>query len=93
MNDLEKSGNQIEAALWFVVTAVLLVKAAKAEAALRKIFFVLSGTFFVFGMSDIIEAQTGAWWRPLWLLFMKVGCIVVFFFGFRAYYRVTKRKE
>jgi hypothetical protein len=34
------------------------------------------GTLFVlFGSSDVVEAQTGAWWRPLWLLAWKGVCL------------------
>ncbi|MFP4103756.1 sensor histidine kinase [Coleofasciculus sp.] len=32
-------------------------------------------TFFFFGLSDIIEVQTGAWWRPWWLLVWKSLCV------------------
>ena len=29
----------------------------------------------VFGASDLVEADTGAWWTPWWLLTWKVGCV------------------
>ena len=88
MNDLEKNGNLIEAGVWLVVALILVAKAWRAEGRLRRIFSVLAGAFFVFSISDLIEAQTGAWWRPWWLLAMKVACVAVFFFGFREYYRM-----
>lgn len=31
-----------------------------------------------FGVSDIIELQTGAWWRPWWLLLLKAACLLSF---------------
>jgi succinate-acetate transporter protein len=93
MNDLERNGNLIEAGFWFLVTVLLLVKAFRAGMALRRVFLVLSGAFFVFSISDLIESQTGAWWRPFWLLLMKGACIGVFVFGFRAYYRIRKQKD
>ena len=34
--------------------------------------------FFGFGISDLIEAQTGAWWEPIWLFFFKAACVLVF---------------
>jgi hypothetical protein len=34
--------------------------------------------FGLFGLSDYIEAGTGAWWRPWWLLALKVACILTF---------------
>ena len=92
MNDLEKTGNLVEAAFWMLVTVVLFVKAIRA-APLRGIFFILAAAFFVFSISDIIESQTGAWWKPFWLLLMKTACIAVFFFGFREYYRIRKHKD
>jgi hypothetical protein len=30
--------------------------------------------FFLFGLSDIVEVQTGAWWSPWWLFVWKVSC-------------------
>ena len=47
--------------------------------------------FFFFGISDVIEARTGAWWRPLWLLVLKGACVIVLLVGFRNYYRIKKR--
>ena len=93
MDDLEKSGNLVEAAFWMLVAVLILVKAIRAVVPLRRIFFILTVAFFVFSISDIIESQTGAWWKPFWLLLMKTGCIAVFLFGFREYYRITKHKD
>lgn len=30
----------------------------------------------LFGVSDLVERQTGAWWRPWWLLVWKAVCLV-----------------
>ena len=89
MNDLETSGNLIEAVLWFLVTAFLLAKALTAEGKLRRIFLLLATGFLFFALSDLIEAHTGAWWKPVWLLILKLACIGVFVFGFRRYYQIT----
>jgi predicted membrane protein len=91
--DLEKDGNLIEAGLWFAFTVVLLAKALKAQARLRKIFLILSAAFFAFSISDVVESHTGAWWTPYWLLIWKVACVVIFFFGFREYYKVQRRQR
>ena len=32
--------------------------------------------FFLFGMSDVVEVQTGAWWRPWWLFAWKALCVL-----------------
>lgn len=37
----------------------------------------LSAVLVVFGVSDFIEIFTGVWWRPLWLLAIKVACVAV----------------
>jgi len=31
--------------------------------------------FVLFGISDLVETQTGAWWKPWWLLVWKVLCV------------------
>ena len=33
--------------------------------------------FFAFGISDIIEARTGSWWKPPSLLALNIGCLLV----------------
>ena len=91
MSELERNGNLIEAGLWFVVTMVLLTQGLRARGPLRRVLAFLTVAFFVFGISDLIEARTGAWWRPFWLLLMKSGCVGTFMYGFREYYRIKKR--
>jgi hypothetical protein len=91
--DLERDGNLIEAGFWFVVGVILLVKACQASGRLRRIFFVLTVALFAFSISDLIEARTGAWWKPIWLLLLKVSCVTVLFFGFRAYYKLPKAER
>ncbi len=88
--DLERDGNLIEAGFWFAVALFLLFKAVKARRRLRTILSVLSVAFFFFGISDVIESRTGAWWTPIWLLLLKAACVMVFFFGFRAYFKLPK---
>ena len=93
MNDLEKYGNLFEAGLWFVVSLILLIKMTRATGRLWRVFAILAAAFFVFGITDLIESQTGAWWRPWWLLLLKVGCVAVFVFGFREYYRIKNNRD
>jgi hypothetical protein len=93
MDHLEVVGNWVEAALWLGVSLIFLGLARKAEGPRRRIFLILTAAFFVFALSDVIETQTGAWWRPAWLLVIKGGCILVLFGCFRAYYRLTRKKD
>ena len=88
--DIEKSGNLIEAALWTVIAAVVAFKAWRERGVLRRIFAVLAVAFFVFGLSDVVESQTGAWWRPWWLFVWKAACVLTFLFCFWRYYSLRK---
>jgi hypothetical protein len=90
--NFEKSGNLIEAALWFGVSLAWTVKSVRGEGRLRVIFSLLAAAFFVFAITDLIESETGAWWRPLWLLGLKALCVVGFVGGFAAYYSVSRKK-
>jgi hypothetical protein len=67
-----------------------VVQALRSAGRLRGLFFLLAAAFLVFGISDLIESQTGAWWRPLWLLLMKAACVAVVVAGFVGYYRIKK---
>ena len=75
--------NRFEAALWFAFAALCAIKAARASRDRRRIFAMLAAAFAVFGVSDLIEAETGAWWRPWWLAAMKGACLVVLVAGIR----------
>ncbi len=91
--DLEKSGNLIEAALWLAVSLVFALKAIRANGRLRLAFTILAVSFVVFGITDLIESETGAWWRPLWLLAVKAICVGGFLVGFAAYYKITRPRQ
>lgn len=71
--------NQGEAALWFAIAIVILIR-LRAPLKLANTFWrwLLPLAFVVFGVSDLIEAQTGAWWHPWWLLVMKAACVLCF---------------
>ena len=92
MNDLAKNGNLIEAVLWFGFTLVFAFKAWHAAKDWRRLFTILAFAFFVFGLSDVIESRTGAWWRPFWLFLMKAACVGVFLYGVWKF-RQLKRSE
>jgi hypothetical protein len=58
------------------VGIILAIAGRKAKAPLNRLAIVASVLFLLFGLSDLVEAQTGAWWRPWWLLMWKGLCIV-----------------
>ena len=88
--DLERDGNLIEAGVWFILALGLFIDAFRRERSLRPTLWMLAITLAIFGVSDLVEARTGAWWKPWWLFFWKGACVAGLFFGFRRYYRMTK---
>jgi hypothetical protein len=68
--------NYIEAGLWGAIGVGFIVHAIVKRSAATSV--IAAVTFFAFGFSDVIEASTGAWWRPWWLLALKGLCLAVF---------------
>ena len=67
--------NYIECGLWCAIGVGFIIawfRYRLLDAAIAAV------TFLLFGLSDYIEAHTGAWWQPIPLLLLKGGCIVVF---------------
>ena len=73
--------NYIEASLWssigigFAIAAfrrkgVAYTGSGRRQCRLAALHFIL------FGISDVVEAHTGAWYRPIWLLLWKSACVV-----------------
>lgn len=60
------------------MAAIVFVAAIKQgrHSAYFGVFVVAFFSFIAFAVSDIIEAHTGAWWRPLWLLGLKSACVL-----------------
>ena len=67
--------NAFEAVLWSMLAIFCEVSAAKLPERRWKLL-VAAITFVAFAGSEITEMQTGAWWRPIWLLVWKAACIV-----------------
>ena len=70
-------GNAIEAVLWLLIAAILLVAGFRSPAS-RYRCWLIAAVLIAFGISDVVEIRTGAWWRPWWLLAWKGSCIVTF---------------
>ncbi len=68
--------NYIEAALWDIIGLCFLVVASR-RSEYRSRCVLLGIVFIAFGGSDVVEVQTGAWWRPWWLLVWKASCLAV----------------
>jgi hypothetical protein len=80
--------NYFEAALWFGIALTLFLRRNADQVELKKLAVILSFGFFAFGISDIVEASTGAWWRPFWLLILKGVCILVFIYCWIRYLKM-----
>lgn len=64
--------NSVEAALWIVIGLFLFWGAKKLTVRYpRRDVFALGILFIAFGVSDVFEVHSGAWWRPWWLLLWK----------------------
>jgi hypothetical protein len=68
--------NRAEACLWLGIAVALGVAARRAVA--RRDCVIAGAAFALFGISDFVEATTGAWWRPWWLLAWKGACVIAF---------------
>jgi len=80
--------NLIEAGLWFVLGSGCLVQSLRLRS---KLAAVAGVTLVCFGVTDLIEARTGAWWRPPSLLAAKVACGIVLLVCFVRYYRARRK--
>jgi len=69
--------NYVEAGLWGGMALVLFGASLRAKGHARSRAVLTAVALLAFGASDLIEVQTGAWWRPFWLLLLKVCCVGV----------------
>jgi succinate-acetate transporter protein len=88
---MEAIFNRCEAALWGLVAIALFVRAFRDRRALRGTWVFLAIAFAAFSVSDVIELRSSAWWRPWWLLVLKVACVAGMFFGFRRSFRLRRK--
>lgn len=82
--DGTRGGNFLEALLWLGLSVALLVRPRKPGVRMGALWFAL------FGVSDLIEMHTGAWWEPLELFVFKAACVVGLAAAFGAYRRATQ---
>jgi hypothetical protein len=85
------NANYAEAGLWTALGAFVLVR---GTGPLRMVPVV---ALLAFGISDIVETRTGAWYRPWWLLAWKAACVlalltcVAMLGARRGWFRRTRR--
>jgi hypothetical protein len=62
--------NYIEAALWAALAVAAVVRRNGRAS------WTLACALLLFGVSDLVETRTGAWYKPWWLLVGKVLCVL-----------------
>jgi hypothetical protein len=80
--------NAIEAGVWSLIASVIAWRSWRATGRTRVVGATAAVAFAAFAVSDLIEIQTGAWYRPLWLLAWKAATVVVL----AACYIVARRR-
>jgi hypothetical protein len=76
--NFHQTANALEALLWAVIGGIFVWQAIRRRSSYpRNRSWIAAIAFFTFGLSDVIEMTTGAWWRPWWLFAMKAACILV----------------
>ena len=70
-----ETGNYVEAGLWIAI-ALAFAASCVWRGSDKKTCVAAALTFLLFGVSDIVEVQTGAWWRPWWLFAWKAACVL-----------------
>ncbi|MGB8689390.1 MAG: hypothetical protein WCD53_18895 [Microcoleus sp.] len=87
LEDIYVKGNYIEAFIWFCFAVGFALDAVKTSEKTRIHRLITTLIFFLFGCSDIVEVQTGAWWSPWWLFVWKVSCGLSMMLLFWVYLR------
>ena len=92
VSDFFRNSNFIEAGLWCGIGAAILVLGTRLRIGVcgRVGMFV---TLVAFGISDIVETRTGAWWDPWWLLVWKGVCVIVLITAVVRFVRARKKRE
>ena len=85
--DLEETGNVIEAGFWMIFGLVVALGLWRQSRSFTWFGGIVGVICFLFGLSDLVEAQTGAWWRPWWLFCWKAVCLTGLVVCFLKYKR------
>jgi hypothetical protein len=72
---IEVYGNQCEAWVWLRIAILLGARAISPGHRPTAVGVSSIAVLVAFGLSDLVEARTGAWWRPWWLLVWKASCL------------------
>ena len=67
--------NSLEAVLW-VTIGITVFRRTRGHGRYQRLGLIASIWFILFGVSDVFEVFSGAWWRPWPLLALKVMCVI-----------------
>lgn len=84
--------NSVEAAFWALAGLHVLRRFRNHPSPVRRLGTAACIAFFAFGASDLVEIQTGAWYKPWWLFGWKAACVVVLLSCPWAYHRRRERE-
>jgi hypothetical protein len=62
--------NYAEACLWAAMAVIVIIKLRTPSG------IILAMALLLFGLSDVVETRTGAWFRPWWLFVWKALCVL-----------------
>ncbi len=88
ITDLFRFLNYAEAAFWIACAMAAAGIGLRRRGRTRSRCLLLAGTLVLFGLSDVIETRTGAWWRPWWLFVWKAACVAVMLALLIEHYRL-----
>ena len=81
------NANYLEALIWFGFAIGFALNARTTSGKTRTHRLITTLIFLLFGGSDIVEVQTGAWWSPWWLFVWKASCVLSMVILFWVYLR------
>jgi hypothetical protein len=93
MDRFETLFNLVEGAFWSLIALGMAVGAFRHAGKRRRLLSIAAAAFALFGISDWIEAETGSWWEPWWLLVLKVGCVAVLILVLRKWYELARTER
>jgi len=76
MSMVETVFNACEAGLWLMFAVIVFGRYGRAPPGVKRVARVMALLFVLFGISDLIEIESGAWWRPPGLLLFKGACLI-----------------
>lgn len=85
--------NTLEALLWWTLAAVLLFAARSRPSWPRSTLRLTVLTLIAFGLSDLVETQTGAWYHPWWLLLWKSTCVALLLYSALKLYQAREKSR